>query len=639
MTNLVNCCNGKEASDLTQSVVAAMEKIKEDAEKLAKFINGTEYEQVALGGVDTDTLRRFKAKIDGILDGAIAQAEARMELLVDAARAEADRVAELIAVSAITSGEYNSRLSWLVEADVATGEILTLPGYYLPGRDVLYLTFNGIVCTPKKPLVEASGAYQYEEIGDIDELSNQVKLKFDAPAGSQFDMWVVALSAQQVTSTQAAASAAQESATAAAASETAAAASETAAALSETAAEASEDAAEGSAAAALTSKNAAATSATNAAASAAAALASENAAGVSAAHAEDFAGNAGDSAADAASSASGAASNAEQADESAQAAGESEVAAAASEAASAASETAAAASAQSAQQSAEIAGTAASGTKDRGTVVNALTSQGTGYGITAVSITDGGEDYEAGDALIMGDSESLVDAILVVDAVDGDGAITDISISKSGVWPSQNLGALTVSGGHGTGFDPGFTVSQVAYTTLANIAVPTLNDSAYVVQDEVHNNSTYLWKYADYNGDGVANWVPITAFGSTIKPASTTQEGIVELATAAETIAGTDATRAVTPSGLKDTLASLTPARKDQTLTTAIAANDTWETPSYIVGTKKLQIYVCGELATPGTSTSNGFYQEVGNAGAASTSIKIFDALHVGASLTAVVAA
>lgn len=39
-----------------------------------------------------------------------------------------------------------------------------------------------------------------------------------------------------------------------------------------------------------------------------------------------------------------------------------------------------------------------------------------------------------------------------------------------------------------------------------------------------------------------------------VVPASSTQPGIVELATTAETIAGVDTTRAVTPKGLADTL-------------------------------------------------------------------------------------
>jgi hypothetical protein len=660
-----NCCNDK-GSDITQKLLAAMDGILGNADKLEKFINGTQEETVDLGGIDTDTLRRFKFKIDGILDGAIARAEARMQLLVQAARAEADRVTLLIDYGAITSGEYNNRYAWVNESTIYTDGILQLPGHYLPGRDTLLLHFDGVVCTPKKPGVEASGDYQYEEIGNLDELSNQVKLTFTAPAGSVFDMWSVSLAAEQLAQAQAAANAALDSATAAAGSEAAAGAFATGAAQSAVSAGNSADTASSAAGIASGAASSASSDAASASASKDAAAASEEAAAIAVTQAQDFAGNSADSAADAASSASGAAGLADAASESA-------ASAAASESAAGESATAADESAQAAQASAEIAGTAASGTKDRGTVVNALTSQGTGYGITGLTVADGGAGYEAGDALIIGDAESLVDAIFVVNAVDSGGAVTEISISKSGVWASSDIGAdLTISGGHGTGFDPSFIVGQVAFTTLNDILHPIINDTAYVVQDEIHDNATYLWKYADYNGDGTANWVPITSFASTIKQASTTQAGItrysspsqvldnnnndtavtpsalaarsateartglVELATSAEALAGTDTSRAITSATLKSVLASK---RKDEVLSAVLAADAAWTTPAYIVSSKKLQIYLYGELAVLGTSTSNGFYKEVGGAGASSTSITIFDALPVGALLTAVVSA
>jgi hypothetical protein len=135
-----------------------------------------------------------------------------MQALIDEAREQVDRIDELVSVGAITSGEYNNRQAWLIAENIATDGILTLPVYYLPKRDVLYLCFGGVVCTPRKPGVVASGAYQYEEIGNVDELSNQVRLMFDAPAGSVFDMWVVALTTEQLTAAQAAAQVATDKA-------------------------------------------------------------------------------------------------------------------------------------------------------------------------------------------------------------------------------------------------------------------------------------------------------------------------------------------------------------------------------------------------------------------------------------------
>jgi hypothetical protein len=209
--NMTDCCNDK-GSDITQKLLDAMEGILGDADKLRKFINGTEEEQVDLGGVDTDTLRRFKAKIDGILDSAISQAEARMQQYVAEAKAEADRVTELIDIGAITSGAFNNRYAWITDDDIEEDGILTLPGHYIPDRDVMLLHFEDVACTPKKPGVVVSGRYQYEEIGTPDTLSNQIKLKFAVPAGSQFDMWTVALTAAQLAQAQAASQAAATSA-------------------------------------------------------------------------------------------------------------------------------------------------------------------------------------------------------------------------------------------------------------------------------------------------------------------------------------------------------------------------------------------------------------------------------------------
>jgi hypothetical protein len=210
MSPIKSCCGGGEAGDITQNLVNAMEGVTANSQKLDKFINGTEEETVNLGGVDTDSLRRFKGKIDGVIDGAVSEAEGRMQDYVEAAKAEADRAALLIDAGSITSGEYNIRKAWITADDIAEGGILDLPGNYLPGRDVLYLSYEGVVCTPVKPLVASSGAYQYEEVGELDELSNQVKLNFAAPAGSHFDMWVVALTAEQYTRATAAADEAEE---------------------------------------------------------------------------------------------------------------------------------------------------------------------------------------------------------------------------------------------------------------------------------------------------------------------------------------------------------------------------------------------------------------------------------------------
>lgn len=57
--------------------------------------------------------------------------------------------------------------------------------------------------------------------------------------------------------------------------------------------------------------------------------------------------------------------------------------------------------------------------------------------------------------------------------------------------------------------------------------------------------------------------------------------------------------------------------------------------PAYVVGAKKLEIYLDGILCAPGAA---GFYHEQGVVGATSASIKINDALDAGHEITAIVA-
>lgn len=79
-----------------------------------------------------------------------------------------------------------------------------------------------------------------------------------------------------------------------------------------------------------------------------------------------------------------------------------------------------------------------------------------------------------------------------------------------------------------------------------------------------------------------------------------------------------------------------TPARKDETLTTAVAANTNYAVPSYVVGGKKLKVYLDGVLCVAGAS---GTYIEQGTTGAASTAIRFNQVIPVGYTITAEVAA
>ena len=137
------------------------------------------------------------------------------------AKAEADRVAALVDPAALASSVFNVRKAQVLAAG-ASGQIVTLVGYYYPTRDVLYLSYNGAVLTPNKPGVQPTGDYSYEEVGaDPNVVSNQVKLHFATRAGDVLDMFVVASAAgRNIEEIEALVAQAAASATAAAASVT-----------------------------------------------------------------------------------------------------------------------------------------------------------------------------------------------------------------------------------------------------------------------------------------------------------------------------------------------------------------------------------------------------------------------------------
>lgn len=122
----------------------------------------------------------------------------KAELAAANARADADRAAALVDPATLASGVYNVRKALITTQAVSSGGIVTLPGYYFPTRGVLYLTYQGVTCTPRLSGVDASGQYQYEEVGtDPDVPSNQIKVCFDVAVGEVFDMWVVSSAAGQ----------------------------------------------------------------------------------------------------------------------------------------------------------------------------------------------------------------------------------------------------------------------------------------------------------------------------------------------------------------------------------------------------------------------------------------------------------
>ena len=152
-------------------------------------------------------------------------------------------------------------------------------------------------------------------------------------------------------------------------------------------------------------------------------------------------------------------------------------------------------------------------THDRGVVLNALTSQGQNYTITAATITTAGTNYTVGDTLFL-TSDLAIDAVINVTSVNSTGGITGISLGQGGAFttaPTSPSSAFV--GGTGTGVVFTLTTNQVSNSTLASITNPQPNDFATVLEDEVHNDLRYVWKYADIDSDGTYEWIagyPIT---------------------------------------------------------------------------------------------------------------------------------
>ena len=152
-------------------------------------------------------------------------------------------------------------------------------------------------------------------------------------------------------------------------------------------------------------------------------------------------------------------------------------------------------------------------THDRGVVLNALTSQGQNYTITAATINAAGSNYTVGDTLFL-TSDMAIDAIINVLTVNSSGAITSISLGQGGAFTTAPTSpSSSFVGGTGTGAKFTLTTNHVNNSTLSSISNPAPNDFATVLNDELHNNLRYVWKYADIDGDGTYEWVsgyPIT---------------------------------------------------------------------------------------------------------------------------------
>jgi hypothetical protein len=68
--------------------------------------------------------------------------------IVRQAKEYLDQMEKLLNLEYLESGVYNVRRSFVVQQDIPAGGTLTLPAYYYPTRNVLFLSRQDVPCTP-----------------------------------------------------------------------------------------------------------------------------------------------------------------------------------------------------------------------------------------------------------------------------------------------------------------------------------------------------------------------------------------------------------------------------------------------------------------------------------------------------------
>lgn len=200
------------AATITKEILlAALGHLLIDQEALRQFVQGDEDTVIHLGdpAEPTDSLRRAMHKVKGALGRLAAEAQEASFQAGQHAEAAQNAVAENQAIleemdllvqeaKGITStlflesGVYNVRAAMRVNELVPAGSVLTLPAQYYPRRNVLFLSYGGVICTPYGVGVAGASGYQYREIGKNPNVpSDKVKIYFDAEPGMIFDVWVV----------------------------------------------------------------------------------------------------------------------------------------------------------------------------------------------------------------------------------------------------------------------------------------------------------------------------------------------------------------------------------------------------------------------------------------------------------------
>ena len=160
---------------------------------------------------------------------------------------------------------------------------------------------------------------------------------------------------------------------------------------------------------------------------------------------------------------------------------------------------------------------------DRGYVLCAYSSDAVIQSIArSPEIINGGSGYKESDVVFVNiESDTIfVKAWAIVGSVDSNGGITSFQLNDKGqissvgayqgIEATENLNTFTT--GEGTGAVVSITIEEVSGSTsnIASIEDPKPGNTVIVLQDETAHNAMYKYIYADKNGDGIFNWIPLT---------------------------------------------------------------------------------------------------------------------------------
>ena len=112
-----------------------------------------------------------------------AKADSEIDRVAEAADGQIERVRAAGDAEIFKRGFGNKEETWTLEADLASGDTLTLPNdlTYLVGRHHLRLSWNGLLLYPGR---------QFAEVGDSDTSSKTVQVLMPMSTGDELDAWV-----------------------------------------------------------------------------------------------------------------------------------------------------------------------------------------------------------------------------------------------------------------------------------------------------------------------------------------------------------------------------------------------------------------------------------------------------------------